>query len=423
MITLINAYTLSECMEAMAEYAAAYERAGEENLIFCEDRLTLIAERTLVRKTGGTFSSSVSTFARFLTTEQKIVGKQGSVMAVGKIIVALQRQGVLRCFTSPSAVATQAKCAYETLAQFSASCVDAETLQQGALALEDGALKNKLLDLAAIYAEYERFLTQSGYLDESRYLSLLPAALQTDERVRNGNVFFLCFSSFTAQSLRAVEQAAKSAKNVVGIFCRGREELYSCEGYDAFLRVCERIGKVRCLDKGFPLEGEAEILRQSLFNAEYLANEPVPTDKIKIFSARDRTAEAEYAAVQIKKALAETDGLRYRDVAVLLPSTDAYALAVRKAFDEYSIPYFLDEKKTLKAHPLSRFLLDCFAVAAENYQPKAVQSLAGNYFFGDGDEYRNYLPYPQKGKRQGVLYGCARTAWAGKRRTGTEKPV
>lgn len=42
-------------MEIMAEYAAAYEKTGGRNLIFCEDRLTLIAEKALVRKTGGTF--------------------------------------------------------------------------------------------------------------------------------------------------------------------------------------------------------------------------------------------------------------------------------------------------------------------------------------------------------------------------------
>ena len=83
MTTVLNAYTLSECMEIMAEYAAAYEKTGGRNLIFCEDRLTLIAEKALVRKTGGTFFSSVTTFARFLKTDRRILSKQGSVMAVG----------------------------------------------------------------------------------------------------------------------------------------------------------------------------------------------------------------------------------------------------------------------------------------------------------------------------------------------------
>ena len=69
MHAVLKAYTLSECMEVMAEYAQAYERQGGRNLIFCEDRLTLIAERALLRATGGTFLSSVSTFARFLKAE------------------------------------------------------------------------------------------------------------------------------------------------------------------------------------------------------------------------------------------------------------------------------------------------------------------------------------------------------------------
>ena len=74
MHTVIKAYTLSECMEVMAEHAEAYEKLGGENVIFCEDRLTLIAERALVNRLGGSFASSVYTFARFLNVKEKIQG-------------------------------------------------------------------------------------------------------------------------------------------------------------------------------------------------------------------------------------------------------------------------------------------------------------------------------------------------------------
>ena len=121
MIAVLNAYTLSECMEIMAEYAAAYESRGGKNLIFCEDRLTLIAEQALTRKTGGTFFSSVTTFARFLKTDEKILTKQGSVMAIGGIMTELQRKRALKCFTSASGIKNNAKCIYETVAQLAAS--------------------------------------------------------------------------------------------------------------------------------------------------------------------------------------------------------------------------------------------------------------------------------------------------------------
>ena len=121
MHTVIKAYTLSQCMELMAEYVSAYETQGDKNLIFCEDRLTLIAERALLKRMGGTFASSVSTFARFLSTDEKVISKQGSVMAVGEVMTRLQREAKLQCFTTSAGVGNHAKCIYETLAQLSAS--------------------------------------------------------------------------------------------------------------------------------------------------------------------------------------------------------------------------------------------------------------------------------------------------------------
>ena len=158
MTAVLNAYTLSECMEIMAEYAAAYEATGGRNLIFCEDRLTLIAERALTRRMGGTFFSSVTTFARFLKTDEKILTKQGSVMAVGGIMAELQRKKVLKCFTSAAGIKNNAKCIYETVAQLAASEVTGETLQESLALLPDDLLKDKLSDLALIYDGYTAFL-------------------------------------------------------------------------------------------------------------------------------------------------------------------------------------------------------------------------------------------------------------------------
>lgn len=36
MNAVIKAYTLSECMEVMADYAASYEALGGENIIFAK---------------------------------------------------------------------------------------------------------------------------------------------------------------------------------------------------------------------------------------------------------------------------------------------------------------------------------------------------------------------------------------------------
>ncbi len=392
MVTAIKAYTLSECMETMARYVEECEARGEKNLVFCEDRLTLIAERAITSRLGGSFDTRVCTFSRFLTAGEHVISKQGSVMAVGEVMAKLQREGRLECFKTTAGIGNNAKCIYETLAQFSASEITAETLQESLVMLPDDTLKRKISDLALIYDGYSAFLNERKFLDESKYLSLLPARIREDKSLKNTNVFFLCFQSFTAQATKTIAAAIERAKNVVGIFASGTEEIYTNRALDTFLRVCKNENeKPEVLEAGIPLEREAETLRCGLFDPERMKKTREETENIRIFEAEDKTAEAEFIAVQIKKAMATDEEMRYRDFAVLVPGISAYALPLKRAFAEFRIPYFVDEKKSLKQHPLSEFLLDCFQVVKQRYSVSSVQSLAQNVFFGESDEYRNYL--------------------------------
>lgn len=390
MNAVLKAYTLSQCMEIMADYAAAYEAQGGRNLIFCEDRLTLLAERALLKRLGGTFRSSVSTFARFIKTEERVLSKQGSVMAVGEVMTRLQKEKKLQCFTTLGGIGNHARCIYETLAQLSASEITPEILASGSAALTDDVLKKKIADLALIYEGYTEFLRKSGFVDESKYLSLLPARIREDKSLKQVNVFFLCYPSFTAQARETIRAACESGANVIGIFCAGEEELYTNRAADAFYRVCGEYGKVQIREAGMPLQGEAEVLRKGLFNP---LKPPMSTftEHIHIFEAEDKQAEAEYVAVKIRRAMAENPNLRYRDISVLVSDVAGYSLSLKKALGEYGIPYFVDEKRSLRRHPVSRFLLDCLRTVRERFSPASVQSLTQNLFFGESDEYRNYL--------------------------------
>ena len=163
MNTLIQTHTLSQCMETMSAYAEAFEQTGGKNFIFCEDRLTLVAERALLSRLGGTFLSQVTTFARFLKSNETSISKQGSVMAVGEVMTRLQREGKLQCFTTAAGIGNHAKSIYETLAQFSASQITPETLQESLALLPEDALKRKIADLAQIYGAYTEFLTEKVF--------------------------------------------------------------------------------------------------------------------------------------------------------------------------------------------------------------------------------------------------------------------
>lgn len=395
MIRAIGAYSLSECMEIMSELVFRAEKADEKkrNIVFCEDRLTLIAERAMTEKLGGSFRSYVTTYARALKTRGKVLSKQGSVMVIDGIVAALQKEGRLCRFVHGVPRGT-AKSLYETIAQLAASAVDEEMLEESARLLEDGVLKDKVKDIAAIYTEYRKFLRENAYVDESGYLALLPGYLKSSGALCGADVYFLCYGSFTAQAIKAVKAAFEAADNVTGIFCYGKEDFYTGAAWNAFLRAAEEYGeKPQTVFAGTPLSGEAEILREGLFDPVSFSRgrKKYETDAIRLFEAEDKNDEAEKAAAAIRKCMAEDPSVRYRDFAVLTSDVKGYTLAFKKAFSEYGIPYFLDEKRSLKSHPLSAFLLACFETVRTGFLPENVDALLQNPFFGDADDYRNYL--------------------------------
>ena len=426
MIRAIGAYSLSECMEIMARLVAESERASENKrgVVFCEDRLTLIAERALTAATGGSFRSYVTTYARALKTRGRVLTKQGSVVAIDGIVSRLQKQGKLKRFTRGLPRGT-ARGLYETISQIAASSVDPETLKNGAAQLESGILKDKIGDLSEIYAEYKQFLKENAYVDESGYLALLPEYLKSTGELRGADAYFLCYGSFTAQAAKTLKAAFETADNVTGIFCYGKEDIYTGSARRAFLRAAEEYyaetgdtgSKAQILDMGAPLGGAAEVLRKGLFDPSSFSGskKPYATEGIRIFEAEDKTDEMERVAIEIKKRLAHDPALRYRDFAVLVSDLKGYAAAVKKAFSEYRLPCFFDEKRSLKSHPLSAFLLGCFETVRTGFSPEAVDALLQNPFFttpqpekSEGeteaqnpaeqigaaracDEYRNYL--------------------------------
>ena len=233
MANLILAPTLHEALRALADRIGRAEARGQRNLVFCEDSLTLLAERAVLERTDGTFLTEVTTFARFLSEEAagRVLSKHGSVMAVSAILAESRD---LSCFSERAA-----ETVYETLAQMAASRVDAAQLRAGAQKTE-GTLRAKLSDLALLSERYAAFLAKTGVLDESGYLSLLPSAV--GRRAKGINVFFVAFPSFTRQSAEGIAAAAEHAADVTGIFCAGKGALYTNEAARVFGDVCREAG-------------------------------------------------------------------------------------------------------------------------------------------------------------------------------------
>lgn len=390
MTALICAPTLDDALSALAERIAENEARGENNFVFCEDRLTLLAERAVLARSGGTFRTEVSTLARYLSGAGRVLSKQGSVMAVSSILSACEKE--LRCFRPGAAEAV-----YETLAQLLSSRVGASELSESA-AQAEGILREKLTDLSLILERYRAFLQGRGLLDESAYLALLPEKIASGG-LRAANVFFFAFPSFTRQAAEGVRAAMRAARSVTGIFLSGDAALYTNEGARVFRAIAAEEGGVRSVRTGCSLGGEALALHDALFSPEALPSAPLPAKCVHIFRPADEAEEADAVAALIRRSVAE--GARYRDMAVLVPDEESF-LAVGKAFSAYRIPYFADMRRPFSGHPFCAFAIAALEAAADGGLPASVDAIAANVCFGEGgDAYRNYL-YKYGGYRGAV---------------------
>ena len=361
--------------------------SGKKTLIFCEDRFTLEAERAVASARGAAFDVSVTTFARFLSdgTPRKVLSKQGSVLVVGGIAVRLAPS--LCCFgKNPSGCASAL---YETIAQLRAALVTPEMLDE-ARKEAGGLLVQKLQDISLVYREYLAFL-EGGYLDESGVLALLPAAIAR-ENLKDAEVLFVGFSSFTRQAAEGIRAAIRSGAHGSALLIGGEEAAYTNEGVAAFETYAALAG-AHCEKKYLPsaLVPEAEALRKTLFDPSYPA--PVATDKVFVFEGADTEDELRFAAARIRGETAR--GVRFRDITQYLPDPAACAVTLEKVFGEYEIPYYADVQKSLSRHPLARFVLTFLSMISEGFEPSDADAFVGSEFFGgerkNRDTYRNYL--------------------------------
>ena len=240
MIKSVICTALSSALEKLKEIIVKNERDGKKTVVFCEDRLTLAAERTVCAAVGGTFSVSVYTFARFLSSRRgkrgDVLSSQGSAMAIRRIIE--ENKDKLKLFGKFSASAA-AGAVYDTIALLYSSKISAEDVGKAAA---QGLLESKLHDISVIYTEYENYLKASGKTDRNAYLGELPEVINSSADIAESEVIFLGFQSFTRSVLDCVRAVFSRARSVYGLFIGGKEDLYVNEGAAAFEGAAESFG-------------------------------------------------------------------------------------------------------------------------------------------------------------------------------------
>ncbi|MDE6691522.1 MAG: PD-(D/E)XK nuclease family protein [Clostridia bacterium] len=383
---------LSAGLEKFKEIVSAHsEKDGNEGrrlVVFCEDRLSLVAERAVCEAVGGTFAVSVYTLSRFLTGHtgqcENVLTAEGSAMAMRKLIEANRDR--LQLFKRLSA-ASAAQEVYDTVALLYSSKVSADDLS--GIEADGKLLKRKLHDLELLYREYMQYLSERGAVDRNAYLRKLPDVINASPEIAGADIVFLGFQAFTSSVADCVRACMRTADNVYGVFIGGSEKKYVNEAWTSFVNIAREEKIAGAVDRDFivkvpsSLVPAAEHIRRHVFEPESYRKAVkcgIVGGQLQILEAADEEEECAFIAAQVLKCVKE-DGVRYREISVMLPNLPAVQPALERAFGEYEIPMYVDRRYPLASHSVCSFILDYLGCAADGCRPESVLAALSSPLF------------------------------------------
>jgi ATP-dependent helicase/nuclease subunit B len=378
---------------------------GDSIIYLVPDQMTFQAEYALVSQSQpqGMIRAQVFSFSRLALRIMQEVGgitryhlnHVGLTMILRKIME--QRKEQLKIFRRSA----EQQGFYEQLEQmvteFKRYCVTVEQMEeksQGLTLQEDEQeqsipsshiLQDKLHDLHLIYADFQQHLS-GKYIDSEDYLQLLVEKIPSSSYLKNAEIIVDGFYQFTPQELLVLQALIKHCARV-------RISLTLDQTYDDTLpheldlfyptaKTYQQIRDIALTDK-ISIDSSMILSKQerqreqpSLAHLEnYYDQRPAyPYDgdtSITLTAGVNRRAEVEGVARRILYLVREKD-YRWRNMAILVRDMNIYHELLETIFEDYEIPLFLDQKRSMLNHPLIEFIRSSLDIIHQNWRYEAV---------------------------------------------------
>ncbi|NEW05191.1 helicase-exonuclease AddAB subunit AddB [Paenibacillus sp. SYP-B3998] len=281
-------------------------------------------------------------------------------------------------------------------------CVTAEQLDQqeskrSSSIGETGLLREKMHDIRLVYREFQSMLSRQ-YLDGEDYLTLLAEQIPNSAYLRSASIWIDGFHGFTPQEFAVLGGLFASCKEVTITLCvdRSLEAGDAPDELDLFhptattmvrlQEMIEQLGLSRSevlllAPENSPRYEESPVLGylERMFDSRiggsvrpYKLNEGQKlSDQLVIKEAVHRRAEVE-GAVRDMLELVREQGVRWRDIAVMVRNMEGYQDLLKAILTDYDIPHFFDQKRTVLHHPLVEFIRSALEVVQHNWHYDAV---------------------------------------------------
>lgn len=400
-----TSYCLNEIREQLRE-----QPDGPPLVMLVPEQATFQTEYALLQNSGlnGTIRAQALSFRRLAFrvmqetggTALVPIGDTGKHMLLYKIVHRLGQQ--LELFQSGAEQPGFIDRLAELLTEWKRYGIDAALLQDKRAAAEAGTshtslLKRKLHDLQLIYSQMEQELA-GQYIDAEDYLRYLQDGFDGASSMQGAQLWVDGFYGFTPTEYEALGVLMASSAQVTVTLTLNRPydagelphelELFHPTA-ETFIKLMEQAAKhdVTVLPPLVLGDEQPHRFKGSpmLAHLEKHYSERVPmliSDKsmlepenegcgVSLHAAANRRAEVEAVARDIVRR-ARTEGLRWRDIAVMVRNAEDYTDYIALVFADYGIPFFVDQKEKAVHHPLIEFIRSALETVLFGWRYDAV---------------------------------------------------
>lgn len=316
----------------------------------------------------------------------------------------------------------------QLMTEFKRYCIKPEELLLKSSETKSKALKEKLHDLELIYSNFEEGLT-GKYIDSEDYFRLLTEKAPSSMYLKNAEIYIDGFYSFTPQEYLIIEQLMKNCKQVTITFTLDQvfhnetpNELHlfrmSGENNQTIYEMAKTNGieiEEIILDEQIRWKDPSLKHLEARFDSRP-ANKYEEETIIEISQGVNRRAELEGVSRKIKE-LVYSKGYRYRDIALLVRNGHEYHEVIETIFDDYDIPYYIDQKRTMLHHPLVELIRSSMEVINTNWRYEPVfRSVKTELLFPLQANYHRFREQMDRLENYVLAYGVQGDKWTKKNR-------
>ncbi len=379
---------------------------GGQAVILVPEQYTLETEKTAMHylNRAGVMNVEVSSISRLMHrilgelggSDSVYVNAEGRNMLIASILAGEKNQ--LATYSRYANVASFINALGDNISQMKAMKTDPIRLGEIANTLESGKkmiLSGKLNDIQKVYAAYEMRLS-AGLKDSHDEMELFISKICHSEFVRNTHFFVAYFDILLPQEIALLGELMQYGAGLTLYFSCG-DKSNSAYIFDivkssmAALRALARECAVDCtqvrIEEVFgetgaykrKLSSGIAHLERELHALPYLRADAANSEGITLVHASTIHSETESAAAYIKR-LVRDKGLRYREIAVMIPDLNTRGMILKSSLVENGIPSFLDQNVQVRNNPALLFIKALLKMSFQGKKPELLIELAKTGF-------------------------------------------